>query len=111
MRVEFLENCLRELKKLQKKYPKIAQDIKSFVKELEKGDIVGDRIQNPVLLDLFKARIKNSSTKSGKSGGFRVIYYVKKDSNLYIISIYSKTIKSNISAKDIIEILGIEGLI
>ena len=46
--------------------------------------------------DIFKIRIPNSSIPTGKSGGFRVITYYKKDDTLYLVTIYSKTEQDNI---------------
>ncbi len=60
---------------------------------------------------IYKVRVKNASAKSGKSGGFRVIYYLKKETAIYIISVYSKSEKSNITTQEIIDILGGAGLV
>jgi len=46
--------------------------------------------------DIFKIRIPNSSIPTGKSGGFRIITYYKKDDILYLVTIYSKTEQDNI---------------
>ena len=46
--------------------------------------------------NIFKVRIPNSSIPTGKSGGFRIITYCKKDSILYLVTIYSKTEQDNI---------------
>ena len=46
--------------------------------------------------NIFKVRIPNSSIPTGKSGGFRIITYYKKDSVLYLVTIYSKTEQDNI---------------
>ena len=56
--------------------------------------------------DLYKIRLENSSSKVGKSGGFRVIYYyIDENANLYLLKIYSKTEISNIKEEVLIKIL------
>ena len=46
--------------------------------------------------NLYKIRVKNSDV-GGKSGGYRVIYYIKLPSNsIYLLTIYSKTQKESI---------------
>jgi hypothetical protein len=54
--------------------------------------------------------MKNSSTNSGKSGGFRVIYYSISKDGAYLLAIYSKNQKEDISKKEILNILKEENL-
>ena len=51
-------------------------------------------------------KLKNSSSNSGKSGGFRVIYYyLDEEENAYLLKIYSKTEIENIKEEILIKIL------
>ena len=51
-------------------------------------------------------RLENSSSNSGKSGGFRVIYYyLDEEENIYLLKIYSKTEIENIKEEVLIKIL------
>jgi len=60
----------------------------------------------------YKIRLANASIPTGKSGGFRVIYYfIDEKENIYLMSIYSKTERENISAEEIKAILKRNGLI
>ena len=77
----------------KKKFLKIVTDIKTVTDELEKGNLVGDKLEGLSLREgtaAYKVRVANSSTKSGKSNGFRIIYYVVIDEKIYLLSIYSK---------------------
>ena len=77
----------------KKRYTKILDDIEKFIDELETGNLIGDRLENINVSNnsaVYKARISNTSTKSGKSGGFRVIYYLKMAARIYLVTIYSK---------------------
>ncbi len=56
--------------------------------------------------NVVKVRIANSDTHSGKSNGYRLIYYaVKTDGTIYLLTIYYKKDKENISNKEIQELI------
>jgi hypothetical protein len=44
---------------------------------------------------------KMSDRAKGKSGGYRIIYYVKTDIEIILVTIYSKTEQTDISTKQI----------
>jgi len=54
---------------------------------------------------IFKVRIRNSDVSRGKSGGYRVIYYLRTATSVILVTIYSKTEQSDISAAKIKNIL------
>ena len=84
----------KDFKKLAKKYKKLRDAVEKVVVELKKNPKAGVALQ----YNCYKIRMANSSTSTGKSGGFRVIYYfIDEKSNLYLMNIYSKTKKENIS--------------
>ena len=77
----------------KKKYKKIYSDIKTVTDELEKGNLVGDKLGNihaPEGTAVYKVRIANSSANVGKSHGFRLIYYVVIEEKIFLLAIYSK---------------------
>ena len=91
----------KDLKKLGKKYFSVNEDLKSLIIFLSNGNLVGDRIQG-FNARLYKARLKSSDNKKGKSGGFRVIYEVEKNNiKIELIEIYSKSQKSNTDKAEI----------
>jgi len=53
----------------------------------------------------FKIRLKNSSIPVGKSGGFRVIYFLRTQEKIYLLEIYSKSDLENIYEHQLIEIM------
>ena len=94
----------KDIKELRKRYRSITRDIQSFAKQLEFGEITGDRIignKYPV----FKARIKNSDIQKGKSGGYRVIYYTVIADEILLATVYSKSDQSDTSNQEIEEII------
>ena len=97
----------RDFKKLAKKYKNIDKDIREVILELRENPEAGVYLKN----DCYKIRVSNSSNSTGKSGGFRVIYYfIDEQNNLYLMNIYSKTQKENISENELLELLKINGL-
>ncbi|MBQ4494791.1 MAG: hypothetical protein II968_03385 [Selenomonadaceae bacterium] len=77
----------------KKKFLKIRADIKTVTDELEKGNLVGDRLEGldlPENISVYKVRIANRSANVGKSHGFRLLYYVAIADEIYLVSIYSK---------------------
>lgn len=77
----------------KKHYRKIFDDLEPVLNELENNNLLGDKLEDIELDEgtaAYKVRVANSSTNSGKSNGFRVIYYVVIDEKIYLLTIYSK---------------------
>lgn len=104
IQVEFADKFKRNLRVLAKKYRSIRKDIQPIITQLEAGELPGDRIAG-IDYTILKLRVKNSDIKKGKSGGYRVIYYVKTTTNIILITIYSKSEREDISAKEIKQVL------
>jgi mRNA-degrading endonuclease RelE of RelBE toxin-antitoxin system len=94
----------RDIHHLIKKYPRLKQDIKPVITQLEEGELLGDVIQH-IGYSVYKVRIKNSDNNKGKSAGYRMIYYVKKEDSIILLRLYSKSEQSDISAKEICSII------
>lgn len=77
----------------KKKYKNITKDIEPILESLSKGEFLGDEIADLKLGEdkTYKVRIANSDTKSGKSNGYRLIYYVEvNDKIIFLVTIYHK---------------------
>lgn len=77
----------------KKRYTKILDDIDKVVDELKAGNLIGDKLEGltiPANTSAYKVRLPNSSVNIGKSGGFRLLYYVELANNIYLLTIYSK---------------------
>lgn len=97
-----LENFKKEAKQLSKKYKNLVNDLKKFQEELLSNPKSGIELGN----NCFKIRLANSSIPTGKSGGFRVIYYyISQNGVIYLMSIYSKNDLENIEDTKILELL------
>lgn len=85
-----------------KKYKNIVKDMEKVISLLEKGEFIGVAISNTGTYDVFKARFPNSDIPCGASGGYRMIYYVVNDACVvYLLTVYCKRDKENISNKEI----------
>ncbi len=96
--VVYADEFLRAARKLQKRYPHILDDAEALADRLEAGETPGDRIQGLERI-AFKVRTRNRDAQRGKSGGYRVIYYLKTADQVVIITIYSKSEHSDIPAE------------
>ena len=106
-KIVVLDSFKQDFKKLQKKYKNIKEDIKKLSLELQNNPKAGVALQQ----NCYKIRVANSSIPTGKSGGFRTIYYyIDKDKTVYLMAIYSKTQKETISDAKLVELLKINGL-
>jgi len=82
----------RALRQLGRKYPRVVDEVDGLMAQLEEGARPGDQIPN-VGFDVYKVRLRNPSASNGKSGGFRVIYYVYLAEHVILLTIYSKSQK------------------
>lgn len=54
----------------------------------------------------IKIRVASTSRNMGKSGSYRMICYAEKeDGKIYLLTIYPKNEKENISNKEILELI------
>ncbi len=103
--VVFTDPFTRKLKKLKKKYPHIKNDLEPLLEEMENGRVPGDPIPE-LFQKVYKVRCASSDMKRGKSGGYRIIYYLEvEDGNIYLLTIYAKAKQESISVGLILEIL------
>jgi mRNA-degrading endonuclease RelE of RelBE toxin-antitoxin system len=94
----------KQVRKLEKRYRKIQSDLHPILMQIQMGETIGDRLQG-IDAEVFKVRIRNSDVNRGKSGGYRVIYWVKLPEYVVLLDIYSK------SDRDDIEISTIQNII
>ena len=98
--IETADEFDRRSKALTKKYRNLKADLEPLIVALQSGETPGDILIGLDILAL-KVRVSNSSVSRGKSGGYRVIYYVALPTKIVLLTIYSKSEQENISAKEI----------
>jgi mRNA-degrading endonuclease RelE of RelBE toxin-antitoxin system len=90
----------KRIKKLRKRYPHIAQDIRPLIEQLTRGETPGDHVQAKSF-NIYKVRVSNRDAQRGKSGGYRVVYYIQTESHIVLLTIYSKSDQNDISLEEI----------
>lgn len=100
--VEAIPPFGKQLKRLARKYPSLKSDFQSLIESLEEQPEQGVHLGN----NCFKIRIMISSKGKGKSGGARVITnFLISEGTVYLISIYDKSEKENLTDKELKELL------
>lgn len=92
----------REVKPLLKKHKSLKSDLVSLFSSLE----INPKQGKPLGKDCYKIRMAISGKGKGKSGGARIITCVRVTAEkIYLISIYDKSEKEDISDKELNELL------
>jgi mRNA-degrading endonuclease RelE of RelBE toxin-antitoxin system len=100
--VEVFDKFKKEAKRLRKKYPSLDADLESFVAELVENPIQGVLITP----NIYKVRMAISSKNRGKSGGARIITYVRVVQEVvFLMTIYDKSEQEDLEEGELNEIL------
>jgi mRNA-degrading endonuclease RelE of RelBE toxin-antitoxin system len=99
-RVTFAPAFQKNIKRLRKKYPHIQQDFAPLIDQLMAGGTPGERVQSTGYV-VYKVRLPNRDTQRGKSGGYRVIYYLRTAELIVLLMIYAKSERADVSADEI----------
>jgi mRNA-degrading endonuclease RelE of RelBE toxin-antitoxin system len=92
----------KQLKRLSKKYPSLKDEFLELIKSLEQEPEQGTSLGN----NCYKIRLSIASKNKGKSGGARVITnFIIADFTVYLIAIYDKAEKENLTDKELEELL------
>ncbi len=94
----------KEAKRLSKKYPSLKNDLLVLVESLAVNPVQGTALGN----NFYKIRLSITSKAKGKSGGARIITFVKiTKETVYLAAIYDKSEKSNISDTELKSLAGL----
>ena len=100
--IELTDNFKKEAKRLIKKYKSLKSEISNLVTELETDPTRGIPLGN----DIYKIRLAVASKGKGKSGGARILSFVKvTDTQVSLFSIYNKGEKDTVTDKEIKELM------
>lgn len=92
----------KQLKRLAKKFPSLKKDFAKLIETLEHNPQQGSPLGN----NCYKIRFAISSKGKGKSGGARIISnIVIEETTVFLLSIYDKSEKQNVTDKELIELL------
>lgn len=100
--IELSANFKKEAKRLTKKYPSLKTELEELFTELEENPTLGTPLGN----DIYKIRLAIASKNKGKSGGARVLSFVKvTQTTVLLFSIYSKGEVDTLTDKQIQELI------
>lgn len=104
MTLEYTPEFKRAVRKLSRRYPSLREDLAQLIDQLQTGATPGDQLQGSHYT-AFKIRVKNSDSQKGKSGGYRVVYYLKSLEKTVLVTLYSKADQSDIPPQDVRRII------
>ena len=88
----------KEIKRLIKKFPSLKNEYAYLISELKNNPTLGTSLGE----DCYKVRLAIASKNKGKRGGARIITYVVVDDvTVFLLTIFDKSEKSNISSKEL----------
>ena len=100
--IELSANFKKEAKRLIKKYPSLKIELAELFTKLEENPTIGTPLGN----DIYKIRLAIASKNKGKSGGARVLSFIKvTQTTVLLFSIYNKGEVDNLPDKEIKELI------
>jgi mRNA-degrading endonuclease RelE of RelBE toxin-antitoxin system len=101
IQIDVTDEFFRNLRRLSKKYRRVEADVDELYVQLEAGERPGERLQGLDPYVIYKVRVASRDMQRGKSGGFRIIYYIETEEILLLVTIYSKTEYADIDEETI----------
>ena len=77
----------KQFKKLSKKYNLIKDDVEELINDFDDLHLQA----TPIKTNLYKIRLANSNKNKGKRAGYRIYYYIKIETTVYLLTIYDKS--------------------
>lgn len=106
--LELTDHFKKEARKLAKRYRSLRTELEALGEELAKNPTTG----TPLGHNVYKVRLAIGSKGKGKSGGARVITFVKVfKEKVFLVSIYDKGQLDNLTKDQIIKLLKKTGLL
>jgi hypothetical protein len=100
--VRTIEVFERQAEKLVRKYPSLKEELLELIRSLKQNPFLG----MPLGKNCYKIRLAIKSKGKGKSGGARIITnIVVSETTIFLLCIYDKSNKENLSDKELDELL------
>jgi len=100
-KIVFTSSFEYSIKKLKKRYRHVKNDTHAAIQVLLQTPKLGAVI--PGGFGVRKLRLRNSDLRKGKSGGYRLIYYVRDEpeQTIYLLLLYAKSDRPNITQREL----------
>ena len=79
-------------------------EVEALTEELRRGDRPGEMYRG-MGQTVYRVRLANRSARSGKSGGFRVTYYVHTEDTVALLAIVQRKDAPYLSKREIAQLL------
>jgi mRNA-degrading endonuclease RelE of RelBE toxin-antitoxin system len=100
--VKTLEIFEKQARRLIKKYASLKSELSALIAQLKEDPKTG----TPIGSNCYKIRLAIVSKGKGKSGGARVIIHIVfTDQTVYLLSVYDKFEKENLTQNELKELL------
>lgn len=104
MRLLYSTAFKHQLRDLAKRYRNIRSDLKSVLEQLAAGETPGDQVPK-IGYTVYKVRAANRDARRGKSGGYRILYYLQTDTDRLLVTVYSKSDQGDVPAAELRQII------
>jgi len=103
--VVYATSFKRSLKKLEKRYPHVKDDVRAEIRELLQSPRKGVVVRSGT--GVRKTRMRNTDLTKGKSGGYRLLYYVEDEPVpiIYLLLLYAKSDQDDVTRSELRRLL------
>ena len=104
-RVIFTSSFKNSVKDLEQRFARVKEDARIAIEVLLQEPKLGVVI--PSGGGIRKLRVRNSDQGRGKSGGYRLLYYVEDQQQqaLYVLLLYAKSDRDDVTRKELQDLL------
>jgi mRNA-degrading endonuclease RelE of RelBE toxin-antitoxin system len=95
----------RSVKQLARRFRHVKDDVRGAVQVLLQSPTLGVTI--PGSAGIRKLRVRNTDLAKGKSGGYRLLYWVQEQptATIYLLLLYSKSDRDDVTRQDLQQLL------
>ena len=90
----------KDFARLRKRYRRIEYDLAALEADMQHRNYRGVHMQG-FGLPIYKVRMANRSARRGKSGGFRIVYYLQSSNSILFFLIYSKSDQDDVDDSEV----------
>ncbi|MBC8449015.1 MAG: type II toxin-antitoxin system RelE/ParE family toxin [Chloroflexi bacterium] len=93
------------VKRLQKRFPHVKDDVRVAIQVLLQAPRLG--VVVPGGSGVHKLRVRNTDLGKGKSGGYRLLYYVEDQPVpiIYLLLLYAKSDREDVTRQELKQLL------
>ncbi len=103
--IVFAKSFRRSVKRLKKRYPRVKEDVATAIRVIIESPRLGVVI--PKTGGIRKLRVRSTDMGRGKSGGFRLLYFLEDHPSprIYLLLLYAKTDQEDVTRSELQSLL------